>query len=32
MGSDTVKDLRKLMGGDHSPFMDVYGYAARQHM
>ena len=24
--------MRKLFSGDHSPFMDVYGYAARQHM
>ena len=32
LGSDVVRDLRKLFSGDHSPFMDVYGYAARQHM
>lgn len=32
VGSDTVKRMRKLFSGDHSPFMDVYGYAARQHM
>jgi acetyl-CoA acyltransferase len=32
VGSDTVKEMRKLFSGDHSPFMDVYGYAARQHM
>lgn len=32
LGPDTVKELRKLMGGDHSPFMDVYAYVARQHM
>jgi hypothetical protein len=32
VGSDTVKEMRKLFSGDHSPFMDVYGFAARQHM
>ena len=32
IGSDTVKEMRKLLSGDHSPFMDVYGFAARQHM
>lgn len=32
LGGDTVKEMRKLFSGDHSPFMDVYGYAARQHM
>ncbi|HOO71737.1 MAG TPA: thiolase family protein [Spirochaetota bacterium] len=32
LGSETMKDLRKMFSGDHSPFMDVYGYAARQHM
>ena len=32
LGSDVVKDMRKLFSGDHSPFMDVYGYAARLHM
>ncbi|MDY6906253.1 MAG: thiolase family protein [Thermodesulfobacteriota bacterium] len=32
LGYDTVKKMRKLSAGDHSPFMDVYGYAARQHM
>jgi acetyl-CoA acetyltransferase len=32
LGADTVKEMRKLFSGDHSPFMDVYGYAARQHM
>ena len=32
VGSDTVREMRKLLGGDHSPFMDVYGFAARQHM
>jgi acetyl-CoA acetyltransferase len=32
IGSDTVMEMRKLLSGDHSPFMDVYGFAARQHM
>jgi len=32
MGYDVLKKLRKLGSGDHSPFMDVYGYEARQHM
>jgi acetyl-CoA acyltransferase len=32
IGYDTVWQLAKLSKGDHSPFMDVYGYAARQHM
>jgi acetyl-CoA acetyltransferase len=32
LGKETVGKLRKLMGGDHSPFMDVYAFAARQHM
>lgn len=32
VGRDTVMKMRKLSGGDHSPFMDVYGFAARQHM
>jgi acetyl-CoA acyltransferase len=32
VGADTVKRMRKLFTGDHSPFMDVYGFAARQHM
>ena len=30
--SDTLKKMRKFSSGDHSPFMDVYGFAARQHM
>jgi acetyl-CoA acetyltransferase len=29
---DTLKKIRKFSAGDHSPFMDVYGFAARQHM
>jgi acetyl-CoA acyltransferase len=32
IGYDTVRQLAKMTSGDHSPFMDVYGYAARQHM
>ena len=32
IGYDTVWQLAKMSSGDHSPFMDVYGYAARQHM
>lgn len=32
LGYDTVKKMNKLSAGDHSPFMDVYGFAARQHM
>jgi acetyl-CoA acetyltransferase len=33
LGNETVNKLRRMMGGgDHSPFMDVYAYAARQHM
>ncbi len=33
LGYGTVKELRRITGKtDHSPFMDIYGYAARQHM
>jgi acetyl-CoA acetyltransferase len=32
LGYDVVKQMSKLSAGDHSPFMDVYGFAARQHM
>jgi acetyl-CoA acetyltransferase len=33
LGYDTVRELQKLSGpSDHSPFMDIYGYAARKHM
>lgn len=33
LGYGTLKELRKITGAtDHSPFMDIYGYAARQHM
>jgi len=33
MGYNVLAKLRKQgIGGDHSPFMDVYGFEARQHM
>ena len=32
LGYGAVRRMSKLSAGDHSPFMDVYGYAARQHM
>lgn len=32
VGTETVMKMRKMFSGDHSPFMDVYGFAARQHM
>ncbi|MFZ5563767.1 MAG: thiolase family protein [Thermodesulfobacteriota bacterium] len=32
LGYDTVRKMSRLSAGDHSPFMDIYGYAARQHM
>ncbi|MBN1495766.1 MAG: thiolase family protein [Spirochaetes bacterium] len=32
LGTDTMKKVRREFAGDHSPFMDVYGFAARQHM
>lgn len=32
IGYDTVRKLNKVASGDHSPFMDIYGYAAREHM
>lgn len=32
MGYDALKIIKKLMTGDHSPFMDVYGHEARKHM
>ncbi len=32
LGYNAVKELNKLSSGDHSPFMDVYGFAARQHI
>jgi acetyl-CoA acetyltransferase len=31
IGYDKVIALSKAGSGDHSPFMDVYGFAARQH-
>jgi len=33
LGYGTVRELKKLSGAaDHSPFMDIYSYAARRHM
>ena len=33
MGYDVLRKMRKAgLGGDHSPFMDVYGFEARRHM
>lgn len=32
LGYNTVNRLRKISSGDHSPFMDIYAYTARQHM
>lgn len=32
MGYGTVRELGRNAGGDHSPFMDIYGFAARRHM
>ena len=32
MGYDVIKELKRMGGGDHSPFMEVYGYEARKHM
>jgi acetyl-CoA acyltransferase len=32
IGYGTTWELFKINSSDHSPFMDVYGYAARQHM
>ncbi|MDA8139998.1 MAG: thiolase family protein [Desulfobacteraceae bacterium] len=33
LGYSTVRELSKLLGAsDHSPFMDIYSYAARKHM
>jgi acetyl-CoA acyltransferase len=33
LGYDTLRELKKITGPtDHSPFMDIYGYAARKHM
>jgi len=32
LGYSTIHQLQKLSSGDHSPFMDIYGHAARLHM
>jgi len=32
LGYSTMHQLQKLSSGDHSPFMDIYGHAARLHM
>lgn len=32
MGYANVLKIASLAAGDHSPFMDIYGYSARQHM
>lgn len=32
IGYGNVMKLRRIAAGDHSPFMDIYGFAARQHM
>lgn len=32
LGYNTVRQLAAFGGGDHSPFMDIYGFAAREHM
>ncbi|HOE17057.1 MAG TPA: thiolase family protein [Syntrophorhabdaceae bacterium] len=32
LGYGTVRKLSKVIGGDHSTFMDIYGYIARAHM
>lgn len=32
LGYATVRELARLSKGDHSPFMDIYAYAAREHM
>lgn len=32
IGYDTLRQLVKFGGGDRSPFMDIYAYAAREHM
>jgi len=32
IGYDVVRQVRKAVSADHSPFMDVYGYVARRHM
>ncbi len=32
LGYNTIYQLQKISSGDHSPFMDLYGHAARLHM
>jgi len=32
IGYPQTRELAKLAGGDHSPFMDIYGFKAREHM
>ncbi len=32
LGKETFEKLKKFFTLDHSPFMDVYGFTARQHM
>jgi acetyl-CoA acetyltransferase len=32
LGYDTLLSVRKSLSGEHSPFMDAYGFAARRHM
>lgn len=32
IGYKTINQVLKVVSPDHSPFMDVYGYAARRHM
>jgi acetyl-CoA acyltransferase len=32
IGYPETRELAKLAGGDHSPFMDIYGFKAREHM
>lgn len=32
IGYPAVRELAKLSKGDHSPFMDIYGFKAREHM
>lgn len=32
LGYSTIHQLQKFSSGDHSPFMDIYGHAARLHM
>lgn len=32
IGYPAVRELAQLSKGDHSPFMDIYGFKAREHM